>query len=349
MFGAVEIGLLVAAMLLPLLGRMPRLKTYRPLLAGGGALLLLTALFPRAGNPIGQYLFGEAESGVQLPREIFGIAWWMLGAWLLRTLLDLVLRRTIFPDNDEPHARRIFADLAAMLIYVLAFFGMLGSVFHQPISTFLATSGVMAIILGLALQNTLGDVLAGLAINIERPFGAGDWIGVGDQALGQVIQVNWRATRLKTWSNDMLVIPNSIVTRAVVINHSRPRGPHHSLLRVKVDIGVPPPGVIAMMTAVAAGCPAVSHGTVPLAYACEFSDSVVVYELAFSIDSYAKLPAAKSDMLLRVAEGFRGMGVRIGASATDIRIVGSSDAALASTIGQGSTLSLNSEKTESKS
>ena len=183
MFGAVEICLLAAAVLLVGLGRLPRLKAYRPLLAGGGALLLITALFPRAGNPIGQYLFAETGNGLRLPREAFGIIWWVLGAWLIKSLLDLVLRRTIFPDNDEPHARRLFADLAAMLIYVLAFFGMLGSVFHQPISTFLATSGVLAIILGLALQNTLGDVLAGLAINIERPFGAGDWIAVGDQAL----------------------------------------------------------------------------------------------------------------------------------------------------------------------
>jgi small-conductance mechanosensitive channel len=257
----------------------------------------------------------------------------VLGAWLVKSLLDLVLQRTIFPDNDEPHARRLFADLAAMLIYVLAFFGMLGSVFHQPISTFLATSGVLAIILGLALQNTLGDVLAGLAINIERPFGAGDWIAVGDQASGQVIQVNWRATRLRTWSNDMVVIPNSIVTKAVVTNYSRPHGPHHCLLRVKVDIGVPPPGVIAMLVAAATGSPVLSHGTVPIAYACEFSESVVVYELAFSIDSYAKTLIARSDMLVRVAEGFRGMGVRIGASATDIRIVAGSDAALGGTPG----------------
>jgi small-conductance mechanosensitive channel len=219
-----------------------------------------------------------------------------------------------------------------MLIYVLAFFGMLGSVFGQPISTFLATSGVLAIILGLALQNTLGDVLAGLAINIERPFGAGDWIAVGDQALGRVIQVNWRATRLKTWSNDMMVIPNSIVTKAIVTNHSRPHGPHHCALRVKVDIGVPPPRVIVMLLAAAEGSPTVSHGTMPLAYAIEFSDSVVVYELAFPIDSYAATPVARSAMLLRVADGLRGIGVRIGASATDIRIVAGADAVVGAAV-----------------
>jgi hypothetical protein len=83
--------------------------------------------------------------------------------------------------------------------------------------------------------------------------------------------------------------------------------------------------------------PTLSHGTLPLAYACEFSDSVVVYELAFAIDSYAATPFARSAMLLRVAEGFRGIGVRIGASATDIRIVAGSDVATGGAVLQGGT------------
>lgn len=328
MFGAVEIGLLAGAVLLPLAGTMPRLRAYRALLGGGGALLLITALLPRADNPIGQYLFADAGSGPRLPPELFGVAWWVLGAWLAKTVLELALVRTIFPDDGKPQARHLYADLAAMVIYVLAFFGMLGAVFDEPPSTFLATSGVLAIILGLAVQNTLGDVLAGLAINIERPFRAGDWIEVGDQALGQVIQVNWRATRLRTWSNDMLVLPNSIVTKAIVTNHSHPRGLHSGVLRVKVDIGVPPPRVLAMLLAAAAKSPAGPEGAPALAYACEFSDSVVVYEVVFPIDGYATMPFARSDMLLRVAEGFRSIGVRIGASATDIRLVAGGDAAL---------------------
>jgi hypothetical protein len=62
---------------------------------------------------------------------LFGVVWWILGAWLFKSLLDLVLRRTLFPDNDEPHARRLFADLASGLIYILAFVGIVGTVFKN--------------------------------------------------------------------------------------------------------------------------------------------------------------------------------------------------------------------------
>jgi small-conductance mechanosensitive channel len=252
---------------------------------------------------------------------LFGVIWWVLGAWLFKGLLDLVLRRTLFPDNDVPHARRLFADLASVLIYVLAFVGMVGTVFKEPVSTFLATSGVVAIVFGLALQNTLGDVIAGLAINIERPFAAGDWISLADQVPGQVMQVNWRATRLKTWSHDMVEIPNSVISKSVVTNHSRPDGPHRCIIHLSVDFAVAPSQVVQALKAAAKGSTDVSYGTFPQAYACAISDSLVDYELAFATDNFARAPDAKSAMLGRIVDSFLTLGIRIGAPAMDVRII----------------------------
>jgi small-conductance mechanosensitive channel len=250
MFGWIEICLLSAAAFLFSFRALPYLRSYRPLFGGGGLLLLITAGFPRTGNPLGQFLFGTTGDGLRLPREMFGIVWWILGAWLFKGLFDLLLRRTFFPDNDEPHARRLFADLASGLIYLLAFVGIVGTVFKEPVSTLVATSGVLAIVLGLALQNILGDLLAGLAINVERPFGAGDWITLADQVSGQVMQVNWRATRIRTRSHDLVVIPNSAVSKGVVTNHSRPAGPHRCVVRLSVDLAVAPSRVVEALNGV---------------------------------------------------------------------------------------------------
>jgi len=68
---------------------------------------------------------------------------------------------------------------------------------------------VAAAVLGLALQRTLGDLFSGIALGIERPFKLGDWIELGDGTVGQVIDLNWRATRLRGWDNATHVIPNS--------------------------------------------------------------------------------------------------------------------------------------------
>jgi len=321
MFGWIEICLLSMAVVLLLLRALPYFRSYRRLCDGGSLLLLISAIFPRVGNPLGQFLFGTDGGRAHLPLELFGVVWWILGAWLFKSLLDLVFLRTFFPENDEPHARRLFADLASGLIYLLAFVGIVGTVFNQPVSTFLATSGVLAIVLGLALQNTLGDVLAGLAINIERPFGAGDWITLSDQVTGQVMQVNWRATRLRTWSHDMVIIPNSAISKTIVTNHSRPKGPHRCIVRLKIDHAVAPSRVIEALKAAATGSPNVAHGTTPQAYACAFSDSLVDYELAFAIDSFALTPGTKSEMLVRIVDTFREHNIHIGAPAMAVRII----------------------------
>ena len=321
MFGWVEICLLVAAVVLLVLRLLPYLRPYHPLFGAGCLLLLITALFPRAGNPLGLFLFGPTANGPRLPREIFGVVWWVVGAWLLKSLLDLVLRRTFFPDNDEPQARRLFADLAKALIYALASVGIVGTVFNQPVSTFLATSGVVAVVLGLAFQSTLGDVLAGLAINIERPFGAGDWITLPENVTGQVMQVNWRATRLRTWSHDMVVIPNSVAARAIVTNHSRPSGPHRCIITLKLDLSVLPSRVIETLLAAAAESPDMAQGTAAQAFACGISDCLMEYQLAFAVEEFALMIAARSDMLMRVADAFTRQGIAIGSLAMQVQIV----------------------------
>ena len=324
MFGMAEISLIVVACGLLVLRVLPYFRAYHPLFGGGCALLLITALFPRTGNPLGQFLFGTTGDGLRLPREFFGIVWWVLGAWLFKSVFDLVLSRTFFPDNDEPHARRLFADLASGLIYVLALVGIVGTVFKEPVSTFLATSGVVAIVLGLALQNTLGDVFAGLAINIERPFSAGDWITLAGQATGEVMLVNWRATRLRTWSHDLVVIPNNVMTKGIVTNHSRPRGPHRCVIHVSVDLAVPPSRVIEALKAAAISRGV--HTITPQAFACAFADTLVEYELAFEVSSFAVTPAAKSDMVNRIADAFRSAGIHAGTPAMDVRVLSNSGA-----------------------
>ena len=319
MFDWIEIGLLSTAGALMLLRALPRLRSYRPLFDAGAALSLISALYPWPSNRLGQFLFDTTGDGPRLPREFFGVVWWILGAWIAKSLLNLALERTLFPDNDQPHSRRLFADLASGLIYILAFIGIVGAVFKEPVSTLLATSGVLAIVLGLALQNTLADVFSGLAINIERPFYTGDRISLADHVSGEVMQVNWRATWLRTWTHDMVVIPNSMISKAIVTNHSRPKGPHLCILRLSVDLSIAPSRVIAALTATASRS-GVAHA-MPQAYARAFSDSLVDYELAFAIEDFALVPGAKSEMLERVAAEFRSRQIPIGAAATDIRIV----------------------------
>lgn len=322
-----EIVLLMAATAFLVCGLTPRLRPYRSLLWGSGVLVLITALFPWSGNRLGQYLFARPSGGLRLPIELFGVAWWILGAWLIKSILDLILRRTIFPDDNQPHARRLFADLASVLVYVIALVGIMDTVFKQPVSTLLATSGVVAIVIGLALQNTLADVFSGLAINIERPFTAGDWITVTDRVEGQVIEINWRATRIRTVVNDMIVVPNSVVGKAIVTNHRRLNEPHLCTCEVRIDHLIPPRRVIEALQAALRNSPGLASGSAPRAYACGFTDALIVYELVFAIDDFTLKQAVQSEVIGRVAEAFHDLKIRIGDAPAplDVRLIRAGD------------------------
>jgi small-conductance mechanosensitive channel len=319
--GLIEVSLLIVAAVFILFGWMPRLRSYRSLLFGAGVLTLITALFPRPGNALGQYLFAGSSGVPRLPSELFGILWWLLGAWLVSSLLGLILRRTMFPDDNEPHARRLFADMASVLVYVVALVGIMDTVLKQPISAVLATSGVLAIVLGLALQNTLSDVFSGLALNIERPFRAGEWITIPDGIEGQVMEINWRATRIKTASNNMIVIPNSMISKATIINHRRLNDPHICTVTLKIDHSVSPGCVIDALQAAAKGTPGIALAKIPTAYASDFNEALIAYGIDFAIDDFTLRAEVQSALIQRVTDRLYAMHIAIGRPSLDVRIV----------------------------
>ncbi len=321
MFGWVEWSLLTLAAAFLVCAAIPKLRAYRPLFLGGFVLLLSTTLFRRRSDLFGKALASGGAGTVELPVELFGIAWWILGAWLVRSLLTLVLSRTLFPDDNQPHARRLFADLGSGLIYVIALAGIMETVIKQPISAVLATSGVLAIVLGFALQSTLGDVLSGLSINIEKSFGAGDWISLKDHVDGQVIEINWRATRIKTYANDLVIVPNSVIAKAVVTNHRSLYDPFLCALRVTVDNTVPPAAVIELLRAAAAEAPGIAPTYAPVALAHEFVGSLIAYDVFFGVVEFARADAVKSDVILRIVEACTQRRIRIGAETMDVRMV----------------------------
>jgi small-conductance mechanosensitive channel len=94
------------------------------------------------------------------------------------------------------------------------------SVFEIHLSALLATSAVFSLVLGLALQDTLGNLFSGVALQIESPFKIGDWIEVhgGDEKwLGQVQEITWRATFLLSFSDELMMIPNRTISQSQII------------------------------------------------------------------------------------------------------------------------------------
>ncbi len=151
----------------------------------------------------------------ELPREfwlqILTCCWWVLAARELISFLAIAtaLRRTKIEN-------KLLSDIVAASIYVCSALAMMGFVFGLSLQGLLATSGIIAIVLGLALQSTLSDVFSGISLNIEKPFRIGDEILLEGGAEGQVVEMNWRSIHLRNGANDLVIVPNSVIAKQPV-------------------------------------------------------------------------------------------------------------------------------------
>lgn len=155
----------------------------------------------------------------------------------------------------------------------------------------LTTSAVGAVVVGFALQDTLGNLFAGLAIQVEKPFRVGHWVRVGDFE-GQVQEVTWRATKLLTKAGQFVIVPNSVVSKDPILNHSEPTVP----TRLQVDVGLtydaaPNVAKRALLEAVE-NAPLALRDPAPDVIVIDFGASSVNYRVRFwiadfGLDDYA--------------------------------------------------------------
>ena len=113
---------------------------------------------------------------------------------------------------------------------IIALFGLIATLFMQE--KVLATTAVGAVVIGFALQDTLGNLFSGLAIQIEKPFRVGQWVTIGGTD-GVVMEVTWRATKMRTKAGNFVIVPNSVVAKETITNYSEPT----RLTRIEVQVG----------------------------------------------------------------------------------------------------------------
>src|SRR6476469_1249602 len=143
-------------------------------------------------------------------------------------LINLVVIAALNPLRDDRVPDRYPAILQDFIVISLLVL-VATLVFHDKLLT---TSAVSAVVIGFALQDTLGNAFAGLAIQSEKPFHVGHWIRVGEFE-GRVAEVTWRATKLRTKAGNFVVVPNNIVSKEAITNYSEPA----VSVRVEVEVG----------------------------------------------------------------------------------------------------------------
>ena len=217
---------------------------------------------------------------------------------LVVTLLN-PLRADRVPDRFPSIVQDAFVIGTLLLVATFAFG-----------EEFLATSAVGAVVVGFALQDTLGNAIAGLAIQSEKPFNIGHWITVGGHE-GRVAEVTWRATKLRTKTGNFVIVPNSEVGKAAITNYSEPAAPMRLFIDVGVSYDAPPSRVKSVIRGTMANCPLVLEAPAPDTMIRDFANSSIVYRVRFWIEDFELDEEASDQVRAAIYYAFRREGIEI--------------------------------------
>jgi small-conductance mechanosensitive channel/CRP-like cAMP-binding protein len=267
--------------------------------------VILTALL--LGGGVVPYRPG-VTSGSESRRFFVGaleVIWWLGAAWLTVGFL-----RAFVVMGRQPRESKLVQDLLAALVYITATFAIVADVFDLPVKGLLATSGALAIILGLALQSSLGDVFSGIVLNIERPYRVGDWIILDDTLQGKVIETNWRATHILTGNQDVAIIPNSVIAKSKLVNCSTPTQIHGASIRIKLEPTLTPAAGCNLLKEVLLGSTHILRAPEPTVTIKDLSAEMIDFELGFSVADVGAVDRAQNELFDRVYRAAAAAGAR---------------------------------------
>ncbi|CAI8936069.1 mechanosensitive ion channel domain-containing protein [Pseudomonas sp. IT-P176] len=236
------------------------------------------------------------------------IGWWLFAARTLTVLIGALMMQRV------GHTGRLLQDLLGAVIFLIAVIAALAYVLDLPVKGVLATSGAVAIIVGLALQSTLSDVFSGIVLNTTKPYQLDDWISI-DGMEGRVIDIDWRATRLQTSQGSMAVIPNSLAAKAKIINFSRPSDIFGIAVSVQVSPHARPQTVIEALERAMQGCRQLLAKPAPSVALKSASSSGVEYEISAFVSSMLHKREARNALFDLAFRHLQASGVSLLSSA----------------------------------
>ena len=223
-------------------------------------------------------------------RNHLGAAVVLLSTAFVVALVNRYVFDWYFEKRKKTPIPHFLREVVAGIIFLIALLIVLSAGYHaeRELKGVLAGSGIAAIILGFAGQNLFGGIIAGMSLQINRPYKVGDWLQVGEK-FAEVMEINWRSTRLRTNDTIYLDIPNNEIVRTTIVNLHYPTEVHAMRIRVGIDYNVPPNRVKDSLIRAASTANGVLPNPPVRVYLVDFGDHAITYEIKFYMGNHARI------------------------------------------------------------
>lgn len=213
--------------------------------------------------------------------------------------------------RDQAPLAPIIKDLVRALALVgVSLFGVHHAFPDVDIGALMTTSAILSVVVGLALQESLSNIFAGIMLSIDRPYKAGDWIEV-DGKEGKVLDSNWRSTRVLTRDDDIIYVPNSSMAKGNITNLTDPTPEHLCRKRIGLEYAAPPNKVRNVLINVMHHVEGVLKEPAPDVHVLEYGEYAIQYDLRFWIIDYDRKVKIESELMRAVWYHLKREGITI--------------------------------------
>src|SRR6266498_427351 len=302
-----------------------------PLVAGLAVftlLLIIRRLLRRMGGIRGfgiAYLLGALGLGVAVGATVLAIeqgqsidltfrsvllailvcSWGLVALGLIEHLL-----LKYWLAQGHPAIPRLALDIGRALAFIVVILLTLSLVLQVQLSSVVISSTVLSAVIGLALQDLLKNVIAGIALQTERPFDVGHWVEINKQ-IGRVVEMSWRATRVITVDGNYIIFPNANLAQAELINYTL--GSPIQAIHVQIGLGYshPPNLVKQVLTEAALASPDVCREPAPSIKLIQYGDYSVTYDIKFWLYNYDKYPEKRDAVMTSAWYHLHRAGIKL--------------------------------------
>src|ERR1041385_175662 len=245
-------------------------------------------------------------------RNHVGAAAILLSTALFVALINRYVWDFYFEKKRQTPIPHFLREVVAGVIFLIVLLIVLSYGYHAEtqLKGLLAGSGLLAIVVGFAGQNLFAGVIGGIAIQINRPYKVGDWLQVGER-FAEVMEINWRSTRLCTNDNIYLDIPNNVMVGHEIVNLHYPTEVHAMRIRVGVEYKNPPNVVKdALFRAASTAKNVLAQPKVKI-FLVDFAESAVIYEIKYYMGNHSRINETNDAIRTNVWYELKRQGITI--------------------------------------
>src|SRR5881398_996097 len=223
-------------------------------------------------------------------RNHVGAALILLSTAVLVALINRYVWDFYFEKKRQTAIPHFLREVVGGIIFLIVLLLVLSYGYHAEtqLKGLLAGSGVVAIIVGFAGQNLFAGIIGGISIQINRPYKVGDWLQVGER-FAEVMEINWRSTRLRTNDAIYLDIPNNEMVSHTIVNLHYPTEIHAMRVRVGVEYKNAPNRVKDALFRAASTAKNILAQPKVKVFLVDFADHAVIYEIKYYMGNHSRV------------------------------------------------------------